>query len=190
MCRSLGFGSCPFDSPRLNTVALVLRLRPYRFPCAFHDTHVRLAKQAHSLVRFSKRTTEHRLLSSPTTGSPQIRSSRGLLCPVALSPTDFKTYCTALLGVLFSVRSRYLFAIGLEKCLVFAVDAREIHEGYPTPATLELTRLVLTSLTGLSPCFILRSRRFQRDGLRVRVSPNTTLPEGFGLDCVAFTRRY
>ena len=62
---------------------------------------------------------------------------------VALSPTDFKTYCTALLGVLFSVRSHYLFAIGLEKCLVFAVDAREIHEGYPTPATLELTRLVL-----------------------------------------------
>jgi hypothetical protein len=25
--------------------------------------------------------------------------------------------------VLFSVRSRYLFAIGLEECLVFSVDA-------------------------------------------------------------------
>ncbi len=171
-------------------MALVVRLRPYRFPFAFPDDRVRLAKQAYSLVRFSKRTTEHRLPAGPTTGSHLVRFPRGLVCPVVQSPTDFKNYCTSLCGVLFSVRSRYLFAIGLEECLVFAVDAREILEGYPTPDTLVLTRLILLDSTGLSPCFVLRSRRLRVAVLRVRVSPNTTLPEGFGLDCVGFIRHY
>ncbi len=116
--------------------------------------------------------------------------SRDLSCPVAPSPTDFTPYCTSLLGVLFSVRSRYLFAIGLEECLVFAVDAREIHEGYPTPDTLELTRSLLVNSTGLSPCLVLRSRRLRVAFQEVIVSPNTTLPEGFGLDCIAFIRHY
>lgn len=98
------------------------------------------------------------------------------MCPVARSPTDFTPYCTSLLGVLFSVRSRYLFAIGLEECLVFPVDAWDIHEGYPTPDTLELTRLLLGNSTGLSPCFVLRSRRLRLTVRRVIVSPNTTLP--------------
>ena len=144
----------------MNTVALASkRLRPYRFPYAFHDARVRLARQVHSLVRFSKRTTGHRLLSSPTGRSRVGRSSRGLVCLVVPSLTDFRPYCTALLGVLFSVRSRYLFAIGLEECLAFAVDARDIHEGYPTPATLELAHTLLNYDTGLSPCLVLRSRR-------------------------------
>jgi len=90
-------------------------LRPYRFPYAFPDDPVRLAKEIHSLVRFSKRTTELRLLSRPTGSSRFGRLERGLSSPVALSPTGFMPYCTALLGVLFSVRSRYLFAIGLEE---------------------------------------------------------------------------
>ena len=152
------------------------RLRPYRFPYAFHDARVRLARQVHSLVRFSKRTTRHRLLSSPTGRSRVGRSSRGLVCPVVPSLTDFRPYCTALLGVLFSVRSRYLFAIGLEECLVFPVDAWDLHKGYPTPATLELTHIVLICLTGLSPCIALRSRRLQTDGRMMRVSPDTTCP--------------
>lgn len=171
-------------------MALVVRLRPYRFPYAFPDSRVRLAKQVHSLVRFSKRTTELRLLLIPTTGLHPIRYSGGLLSPVARSPTDFRPYCTSLLRVLFSVRSRYLFAIGLEECLVLAVDAGHIDEGYPTPATLELTHAVLACVTGLSPCIALRSRRLHTDDPTMRASPNTTLPEGFGLDCVAFTRRY
>ena len=78
--------------------------------------------------------------------------------------------------MVFSVRSRYLFAIGLEECLVFAVDAREIHEGNPTPVTLELTHNVLADGTGLSPCFVLRSRRLLVRFRLLRVSPNTTLP--------------
>ncbi len=78
--------------------------------------------------------------------------------------------------MLFSVRSRYLFAIGLEECLVFAVDARDIHEGYPTPDTLGLTHSVLVDDTGLSPCFVLYSKRLRVAVLLLRVSPNTTLP--------------
>ena len=152
------------------------RLRPYRFPCAFHDARVRLVNQVHSLVRFSKRTTRHRLLSSPTGRSRVGRSSRGLVCLVVPSLTEFRPYCTALLGVLFSVRSRYLFAIGLEECLVFPVDAWDLHEGYPTPATLELTHAVLIPDTGLSPCIVLRSRRFLGMVPAMRVSPNTTCP--------------
>jgi hypothetical protein len=109
-------------------------------------------------------------------GSHPVHFAEDLLSPVARSPTDFTPYCTSLLGVLFSVRSHYLFAIGLEECLVFAVDACEIHEGYPTPATLELTRLLLVDITGLSPCIVLRSRRLRVEFRRVIVSPNTTLP--------------
>ena len=114
--------------------------------------------------------------AAPTADSRPVRSPSGLSCPVVQSPTDFRPYCTSLLRVLFSVRSRYLFAIGLEECLVFAVDARDIHEGYPTPDTLELTRSVLVDNTGLSPCFVLRSRRLRVEFREVIVSPNTTLP--------------
>ncbi len=109
-------------------------------------------------------------------GSHPVRFDQDLVCPVALSPTDFTPYCTSLLGVLFSVRSRYLFAIGLEECLVFAVDACNIHEEYPIPATLELTRSLLVNSTGLSPCIVLRSRRLRVAFREVIVSPNTTLP--------------
>ncbi len=189
MRRSLGFGSYPLGSPPLKTAALAM-LRPCRFPYAFPDAPVRLAQQIHSLARFSKRTTEHRLPSGPTTGSLPARFPRDLLCPVAPSPPDFKPYCTSLFGVLFSVRSHYLFAIGLREYLVLAVDACLICEGFPTPAILVLTHDVLDSNTGLSPCITLHSRRFLGDVPSMRVSPNTTLPEGFGLDCVTFTRRY
>ena len=98
--------------------------------------------------------------------------------------------CTALLGVLCSVRSRYLFAIGLEECLAFAVDARGIHEGYPTPGTLELAHTVLVYGTGLSPCVVLCSKRLLVDCRVLSASPDTTCPCGFGLGCVAFTRGY
>ena len=156
----------------MNTVALVFerRLRPYRFPCAFPDCRVRLAKQVHSLVRFSKRTTEHRLPSSPTSSSHYGRSSRDLVCPVARSPAEFRLYCSSLLGILFSVRSRYLFAIGLEECLAFPVDARDVHEEYPIPATRGLTHVVLRPDTGLSPCIALHFRRLLGTGRTLVVS--------------------
>ena len=148
--RSPGFGSYSFDSPRLNTVALAM-LRPYRFPCAFPDNRVRLAGRVHSLVRFSKRTTEHRLPTVPTRSSRKVRSLWDLLCPVAPSPTDFRPCCTSLLGVLFSVRSHYLFAIGLGECLAFPVDAWDVHEGDPTPATLGTGPQLSTTVRGCRP---------------------------------------
>ena len=151
-------------------------LRPCRFPCAFPDDPVRLANQAHSLARFSKRTTEHRLPVIPTTGSRPARYSRDLSCPVAPSPPEFKPYCTSRLRVLFSVRSRYLFAIGLGECLALAVDACRVHEGFPTPATPELAHAVLIAVTGLSPCLTPRSRGLHGDGRAMGASPNTTLP--------------
>ena len=92
--------------------------------------------------------------------------------------------------MLFSVRSRYLFAIGLETCLVLVVDADHVHEENPIPATLELAHAVLVRVTGLSPCITPRSRGLHADGRTMRASPYTTLPEGFGLDWAAFTRRY
>jgi hypothetical protein len=113
---------------------------------------------------------------SPTGGSRLGRSSADLLCLVALSPPDFKPYCTSLLGVLFSVRSHYLFAIGLRTYLVLTDDACRIHEEFPIPATLELTHDVLVPDTGLSPCITLRSRRLLENLLSMKVSPNTTLP--------------
>ena len=79
--------------------------------------------EIHSLGRFSKRTTQHRLHDSLTGDLRLGHSSRDLVCHVVRSPTDFRPYCTVLLGVLFSVRSRYLFAIGLEEYLVFSGDA-------------------------------------------------------------------
>ena len=93
--------------------------------------------------------------------------------------------------MLFSVRSRYLFAIGLEECLVFPVDAWDIHKGYPTPVTLELTHALLHFDTGLSPCIVLRSRRFLEADRALHVSPEHHIArEGFGLDWIAFTRGY
>ena len=125
----------------------------------------------------------------PTGDSRLGRFTADLSCPVALSPPDFKPYCTSLLGVLFSVRSRYLFAIGLRTYLVLADDVCRIYEDFPIPVTLELTHGLVGSDTGLSPCIALRSRRLLETVRPMRVSPNTTLPEGFGLDWVAFTRR-
>ncbi len=188
--RSLGFGSHLTDSPRLNTVALAVRLRPYRFPCAFPDNPVRLASGMHSLVRFSKRTTEHRLPSSPTGDSRLCRSSRDLVCPVAPSPTDFRPYCTALLGVLFSVRSRYLFAIGLEECLVFPVDAWGVHEGYPTPATQGTDPQTLSTVRDCRPVSCSVPGDFSSTLSACCQPVHHIAREGFGLDCVAVTRGY
>ena len=78
--------------------------------------------------------------------------------------------------MLFSVRSRYLFTIGLESYLALTVDACHIHEGFPTPATLVLTHDVVVFDTGLSPCITLRSRRLLEDGRSMSASPYTTLP--------------
>ncbi len=47
----------------------------------------------------------------------------------------FQALCTSLLGVLFSVRSPYYFAIGLKEYLVLEVGAPQIPARYPTHGT-------------------------------------------------------
>ncbi len=100
-CRSPGFGSYPVGSPRVSTAALVSRcerLRPCRFPCACPDDRVRLAGRVHSLVRFSKRTSGHRLRPTSTVGSPPVRSSVDLVCPVVLWPADCRPFAPPVVG--------------------------------------------------------------------------------------------
>ena len=87
-------------------------------------------------------------------------------------------YVTSRLRGLCSVRSHYLCTIGLEECLALAVDACRVREGFPTPATPELTHAVLTPRTGLSPCITPCFKGLHRTGLLLRVSPDTTLVVG------------
>ena len=49
----------------------------------------------------------------------------------------FQALLTSLLGVLFSFRSPYYFAIGLKTCLVLEVGASQIPARYPTHGTQE-----------------------------------------------------
>lgn len=170
-------------------------LRPYRFPYAFPDSRVRLAIQTHSLARFSKRTTERRLRLFPTTGSPPGRFTVGLVRSVALSPRDFRPYCTSFLRVLFSVHSRYLFTIGLEEYLVLAVDACHVDEGFPTPATQEQAHNRSSTIRGYHPVSRSVPEDFSQTIGRLRLVRTPHCPRGrclagFGLDYVAFTRRY
>ena len=69
----------------------------------------------------------------PTPGSRPIRFPQGLSCPVAPSLTDFRPYFTPLLRVLFSVRSHYLSAIGLETCLALAGRCLPYSRGNSNP---------------------------------------------------------
>ncbi len=94
-------------------------LRPCRFPCASPDARVRLAGQTHSLARFSKRTTEHRLPTIPTVPSRVRRSSWDLVCPVAPSPPEFRPFQLPVRGafqrsltLLVRYRSRGVFSLG------------------------------------------------------------------------------
>ena len=55
--RSPGFKSCPFDSKALSyLIPRKLRIICFRFDCSRDG--INLAKQTHSLARYSKRTVE------------------------------------------------------------------------------------------------------------------------------------
>jgi hypothetical protein len=55
--------------------------------------------------------------------------------PYRTIATRFQALCTSLLGVLFSFRSPYYFAIGLKEYLVLEVGAPQIPARYPTHGT-------------------------------------------------------
>lgn len=56
--------------------------------------------------------------------------------------TQFQALFTSFLGILFSIPSRYYYAIGLDMYLELGVDASHIHRQYPMPATLELQNII------------------------------------------------
>ncbi len=72
---------------------------------------------------------------------------------------QFQALLTTFLGLLFSFRSRYYFAIGFEEYLVLEVDDPRIPARIPTHGTQDTTRLSMRTRTGLSPSTVRRSRR-------------------------------
>ena len=92
------------------------------------------------------------------------------------------------LTLLVRYRSQVVFSLGRQ--------CRPRSRGVSSPRYSGSDPGSLPPDTGLSPCIALRSRRLLERSRPVTVSPNTTLPTrsedltGFGLDCVAFTRRY
>jgi uncharacterized membrane protein YjgN (DUF898 family) len=53
----------------------------------------------------------------------------------------FQALCTSLLGVLFSFRSHYYFAIGLKTYLVLEIDDSQIPARFPTHGTQDITTI-------------------------------------------------
>ncbi len=54
----------------------------------------------------------------------------------------FQALCNSLLGVLFSFRSHYYYAIGLKTYLVLEVDDSQIPARFPTHGTQEQTTVL------------------------------------------------
>ncbi len=113
---------------------------------------------------------------SPTGGSPLGRLSQDLVCPVAPSPLDFRPYFTSRWRVLCSVRSHYLFAIGLESYLALADRCLPNSQGISNPcysgADARLTGLQYGAFTLFRAPFQGTSRR-RSDA---ESQSNTTLP--------------
>jgi hypothetical protein len=88
---------------------------------------------------------------SPTAASRLCRLSQDLVCPVALSPLDFRPYFTSRWRILCSVRSRYLFTIGLESYLALADRCLPNSQGISNPcysgASARLTGLQYGAFT-------------------------------------------
>ncbi len=172
--RSSGFGSCPIDSPRLNTAALVVRLRPCRFPYAFPDTRVRLVNQAHSLVRFQnvRRNTGFPIFLLETRVSVVVIGT--FRAPSLYRQLISRPIAPPFVGC-FSAFAHATCSLSVLRCLVFAVDARDILEDiqprYSGADSFRTTRHYGT----VTLCRAL----FKRLPVEVReviVSPNTTLP--------------
>ena len=182
-------------TPRDPTPPLTRRLRAccFRYGCPID--WVSLAIGPHSLARSSKRTIGHwQPLSYNTLASTSFKW-KILLCPYRSIAVRFQALLTSLFRVLFSFRSLYYCAIGLEICLALEEGVPRIPARYPTHGTQDQSHVLLVSCTGLSPSLAPRSRgvTFASVGLKDS-SYNTTSPPhswgGFGLGFAVFTRRY
>ena len=102
---------------------------------------------------------------------------------------QFQALFNTFPGLLFSFRSRYYFAIGFGEYLVLEVSDPRIHAGIPTHVTQDSTRAYIHTHTGLSPSVVCRSRQLLFWIYVPYGGPiNTTSPEGFSLNFVAFDR--
>ena len=96
---------------------------------------VSLAIGPHSLARSSKRTTGHWQPSSYSTLTSVSFGWKILSCPRRSIAVRFQALLTSLLRVLFSFRSLYYCAIGLEICLVLEVGVPQLPAKYPIHGT-------------------------------------------------------
>lgn len=112
----------------------------------------------HSLARSSKRTTGRRHHDSYTPLAGVSFIVEVLSRPRRSIATRFQALLTSLFRVLFSFRSLYYCAIGLEICLALGEGVPRIPARYPTHGTQEQATSFHASATGLSPSLAPRSR--------------------------------
>ena len=117
--RSPGFGSYHSDFK-----ALITPSPSYTAGTCFRYSF-RFATKINSLARYSKRTSQLR----------RAVTHYGYKVSGALN---------SLLRVLFNVRSRYLFAIGLEEYLQLDVDATHIPDSYPGTGTRDTVSVLFS----------------------------------------------
>ena len=82
-----------------------------------------------------------------------------LSCPCRSITTRFQALLTSLFGVLFSFRSLYYYAIGLEMFLALGERVPRFPARFPTHGTQDAGKAGSVTATGLSPSTALRSRR-------------------------------
>jgi hypothetical protein len=162
----------------------------YGFPCV-----VSLATGPHSLARSSKRTTGHWHHVSYCTLAGVSFNVEFLSCPCRSIAIRFQALLTSLSRVLFSFRSLYYCAIGLEALFSLGGGcppvSREISDPRYSRSGHVLFCFAYGAITRFGPPF--QGSYARRRGSK-RPSYNTTSPfprgEGFGLGWAVFTRRY
>ena len=115
-----------------------------------------------------------------------------LRCYINLWPHGFRSFNLPL-RVLFSFRSHYYYAIGLETYLGLEANASQIHAWYPTHTPPDILKSPYSlSPKGLSPSMAVLSSTLRIVELRCKRVQNTTSPltfeKGFSLPYTAFDR--
>ncbi len=161
-------------TPHLGADELLLRACCFRYGSPFKTS---LAMGPHSLARSSKRTTGHwHHPSYHTLASTSFRMAV-LSCPRRSIAVRFQALFTSLFGVLFSFRSLYYCAIGLEICLALEEgvpqDSREISDPRYSRTGHILSRFAHGAITLYGPPF--QGSHARKSRIK-RPSYNTTSP--------------
>ena len=122
-----------FNTPRHTQKGL----RACRFRFGYLHETVNLATQINSLAHSSKRTIQRCTAMLVLTPRDVFLHIAEPFTPYLTITNWFQALCTSLLGVLFSFRSPYYYAIGLKTCLVLEVDVSQLPVRIPTHGTQE-----------------------------------------------------